>query len=278
MCYRYGNHTNPPELRSARMAKDGFVETSHGRIHYLEAGSASDVMILLHSNGGSAYEFEDVLDGMAETYRVLAWDMPGHGDSEPIAKHYSVMMYADAVIAFMDALGVKKASVLGSSIGGAICVALGAHHADRIDVLYPTETPTRSNEVWTNSWATIEKNYCNPVQTFDQVAPRFRHVTPHHMDRWNVDRQKAGARTMLDVMWALREYDVFADIPKIATQTCVIFGDKGPTIAGIDNFRKSMPGADVVVMEDCGHFPMNDDPAELTRIVNAGKACLARAS
>jgi pimeloyl-ACP methyl ester carboxylesterase len=260
------------------MARDGFVETSHGRIHYLEAGSGRDTLILLHSNGGSAYEYEEVLDGMGESWRVLAWDMPGHGDSEPITKHYSVEAYADAVIAFMDALGVGSASVLGSSIGGAICVALGARHADRIDVLFPTETPTRSNEVWTNSWPTIEKNYCNPVQTFDQVEPRFRHVTTHHMDRWNVDRQKAGARTMLDVMWALREYDVFSDIPKIATQTCVIFGDQGPTIAGIDNFRKNLPAATVVVMENCGHFPMNDDPEELARIVNGQKAGLARAS
>lgn len=260
------------------MAKDGFVATSHGRIHYLEAGSSADSIILLHSNGGSAYEYEDVLGGMAEQYRVLAWDMPGHGDSEPITKHYTVEMYAEAVVAFMDSLGVRTASVLGSSIGGAICVALGAHHADRIDVLYPTETPTRSDEVWTNSWAAIEKNYCNPIQTFDQVAPRFRHVTPHHMDRWNVDRQKAGAWTMLDVMWALREYDVFADIPKISTETCVIYGDSGPTIAGIDNFRQNLPGAAIAVMENCGHFPMNDDPDELVRIVNGYKAGLAKAS
>ena len=260
------------------MAKDGFVATSHGRIHYLEAGSGRHTLILLHSNGGSAYEFEDMIDDMGASWHVLAWDMPGHGDSEPITKHYSVEAYADAVVAFMDALGVQTASVLGSSIGGAICVALGARHADRIDILFPTETPTRSNDVWTNSWPTIEKNYCNPVQTFDQVAPRFRHVTPHHMDRWNVDRQKAGAWTMLDVMWALREYDVFADIPRITTQTCVIFGDKGPTIAGVDNFRTGLPAAPVVIMKDCGHFPMNDDPAELARIINGQKAGLAKAS
>ena len=260
------------------MAQDKFANTAHGRLHYLEAGTGDDVLILLHSNGGSAYEYEDVLDPLAEEYRVIAWDMPGHGDSEPISKHYSVAMYADAVIALMGAIGIKTASVLGSSIGGAICVALGAHHAARIDVLYPTETPTRSDEVWRNSWPTIEKNYSTPVQSFDQVAPRFRHVTPHHLERWNIDRQKAGAWTMLDVMWALREYDVFADIPKISTETCVIFGDQGPTIAGIDNFRSELPRASIVVMENCGHFPMNDDPQQFARIVIAHKSGLAKAS
>ena len=253
------------------MAKDGFVETSHGRIHYLAAGTGPDVLILLHSNGGSSYEWEDVLDGMAQSYRVLAWDMPGHGDSEPITKHYSVEMYADAVIAFMDALGIATASVLGSSIGGGICVSLGARHGKRIDVLFPTETPTRSVDVWAKGWANIERNYCNPVQSFEQVAPRLRHLTPHHMERWNIDRQKVGARTMFDVMWALRDYNVFADISKITCKTCVIYGEKGTTIDGIDNFRKGLPKAPIVVLKDCGHFPMLDDPAGLVRVVTEHK-------
>jgi 3-oxoadipate enol-lactonase len=259
------------------MATDGFINTEHGRIHYLEQGSGPAV-ILLHSNGGSAYEYEEMFDELAKSHRVLAWDMPGHGDSEPITVHYSVEMYANAVVAFMDALDIESASVLGSSIGGAICVAMGANHPDRIDVLFPVETPTRSNETWTNSWPTIEKNYCNPVQSFEQVEPRFRHVNTHHMDRWNIDRQKVGARTMLDVMWALREYDVFGDIPKIKTETCVVYGDKGPTIAGIDNFKSGLPNAPVVVMDNCGHFPMNDAPAELVEIIVQQTAALAKAS
>lgn len=259
------------------MAQDGFANTSHGRIHYLEQGSGAPV-ILLHSNGGSAYEWEEMFDELAQTHRVLAWDMPGHGDSEPITKHYSVEMYADAVVAFMDSLGIQSASVMGSSIGGGICVSLGANHPDRIDVLFPVETPTRSVETWNNSWPTIEKNYCNPMQSFEQVEPRFRHVNTHHMDRWNVDRQKAGARTMLDVMWALRDYDVFSDIPKITTQTCVVYGDKGPTIAGIDHFKTGLPNAPIVVMEDCGHFPMNDAPSELVGIIVQHTESLAKAS
>ena len=100
---------------------------------------------------------------------------------------------------------------------------------------------------------------------------RVPNISPHRQDG-------IGAWTMLDVMWALREYDVFADIPKIATHTCVIYGDQGPTIAGIDNFRTNLPSAEIVVMEKCGNFPMNDDPDELVRIVNGGKAALARAS
>ena len=54
--------------------------------------------------------------------RVIAVDYPGHGDSEPLKRHYSVEDYADFTVAFMDALNIPKASVLGSSIGGAVAV------------------------------------------------------------------------------------------------------------------------------------------------------------
>ena len=62
-------------------ASDRFAETRMGRIHYLEAGEGP-VLMLMHSNGASAYEYEFVIDELAKRYRVIAWDMPGQGDSD----------------------------------------------------------------------------------------------------------------------------------------------------------------------------------------------------
>ena len=64
--------------------KHGFVQTAgHGRVHYLEEGAGkSQVLVLLHSNGASAFQYEDVMAGFAERWRVLAMDMPRHGDSD----------------------------------------------------------------------------------------------------------------------------------------------------------------------------------------------------
>jgi pimeloyl-ACP methyl ester carboxylesterase len=74
--------------------KHGFVQTKHGRLHYLEAGKGP-TLVLLHSNGASAFQYEQVLPGFAERSRVLALDMPGHGDSDPITRHYSIEAYAE---------------------------------------------------------------------------------------------------------------------------------------------------------------------------------------
>src|SRR5207302_9846805 len=124
-----------------------------------------------------------------------------------------------AGVAFMDGLGLDKASVMGSSIGGAITADLGARHGARIDKLFIVEAPARGAEEWARNWLTTEKNYSFPTQTAEQLAPRLRNVTAPLLERWNIDRNKAGAWAMLDVMWALREYDVLAAMPKITTRT-----------------------------------------------------------
>ncbi|MYZ47654.1 alpha/beta fold hydrolase [Propylenella binzhouense] len=247
--------------------KDGFVETAHGRIHYLEAGSGKPI-ILLHSNGNSAYEYDHLIERLAGKHRAIAWDQPGHGDSDRIVRHYSVEDYSDAVVAFMDALGIDKANVLGASIGGMICTDLGARHADRIDHLFVVEAPARSQEEWAAEWLRTERNWTSPVQAMDQLTPRFRNVTPEFLERWNIDRQKAGAWTMLDVMWALRLYDSRGAIPKVTAKTMAIFGENNRIKAYAPLYEAGIPGVRIELMKDCGHFPMVDDPEALAKLVD----------
>jgi 3-oxoadipate enol-lactonase len=248
--------------------KDGFANTKHGRLHYLEAGSGRP-LILLHSNGNSAYEYDELIKLIAPRARVIAWDQPGHGDSEPIARHTRVEEYADAVVALMDALGLATASVMGSSIGGAIAADLGARHAARIEKLFVVEAPVRTADEWAKGWPSTEKNYAFTAQTAQQVAARMRHVTDGLLERWNIDRNKAGPWAMLDVMWALREYDVRAAMAKITAETMIIYGDKSPVLPGAKLFEAAVRGSKLVIMKDCGHFPMFDDPAELARVMTS---------
>jgi 3-oxoadipate enol-lactonase len=251
----------------SNQARHAFVKTSHGRIHYLEAGSAGEALVLLHSNGWSAYEYEHVLAPLAARHRVLAWDMPGHGDSEGIARHYTIGDYSDAVIEFMDKLGIAKAHVLGSSVGGSICIDLGARYGARMASLFIVETPARSFEEWGNFWNGVEMTFATAPQSFEQVAPRVARVTPALMTRWNIDRNKAGVRVMMDVMWAIREFDVTVSLPKVAATSFVVYGEAGPVLDGRKVFEKHLPAAEVVVMPRCGHFPMLDEPADFVKVV-----------
>ena len=252
-------------------ASDRFAETRMGRIHYLEAGEGP-VLMLMHSNGASAYEYEFVIDELAKRYRVIAWDMPGQGDSDTPPRFFSAHDFADALVALMDALGIATASVGGSSVGGSIAIALGARHAARMERVFIIEYPIRTEKVWSEGWLRTEKMWTIAPQTAETVGPRLRpgKTTPEFLDRWNIDRAKAGPRTMLNAMWAMRLHDVAADLATLNAPAVVIYGSRGPAIASRAAMEKALPEALAIVCEDCGHFPMIDDPAAFVAAIDKG--------
>lgn len=246
--------------------KSGFVSTAEGRIHYLYGGAGAP-LILLHSVGCSAHEYEDVLDRLGESFTVYAWDMPGHGDSSPLIRHYSIEDFAEAVARFMDALGIDRATVLGESIGGPICAALALRHPQRLESLIFCESPLRSAETWAQNWFMVERNFGIPTQTEAQVAQRVRSVSPEFLLRWNIDRNKASAKAMMDAMWAIREFDMFAALPRVTARSLILYGEHGPTVAQAQDFARLLKDAQLVILKDCGHFPMNDDPERFAGVV-----------
>ena len=104
--------------------KEYFLRTAAGRIHCMEQGDGPP-LLLLHSNGCSVHEYEHALAPLAHGFRCIAWDLPGHGDSEPRPGHLSMADYAQATLAVLDALRLERVHVCGASVGGFVCMALG---------------------------------------------------------------------------------------------------------------------------------------------------------
>lgn len=241
--------------------QEAFVQTSMGRIHHAVAGEGRP-LVLLHSNGCSLYEFQFVMEALARKYRVYALDLPGQGDSDPLGRHYTYDMYADAVVAWMDAVGIPRAAVVGTSIGGVVCLALGKRHPQRLDSLVLVETPIRSGEAWAKRWFTVESNFALPVQAFEAVSSRLRKLTPELHKRWNIDRSKAGAHTMMDAMWAVREFDALGTLAALTVPTFAILGSEGPVGDGMGPLEQKIGKERIAVMQNCGHFPMLEEPEE----------------
>lgn len=246
-----------------------FVESKYGRIHYAEQGSG-EVLLLLHSNGCSHHSFIETMDALAAQYRCIAWDMPSHGDSEQSTQHLSVHDYADAVVSFMDALDIKRAHICGTSIGGMICIAVGALYPDRVSSLVIAEAPLRSRDMWAKGWPIIEAMFSFPQQSAEDIATRVRDATPALVQRWNIDRLKAGSWRMIDVMWALRDFDAVEYLKRVQRPCSVIIGSSGPVAASQADYQTLLPKAPILVLDNVGHFPMLDDPARLAATVLEG--------
>jgi pimeloyl-ACP methyl ester carboxylesterase len=246
---------------------EGFVATAQGRVHYVRAGSGPP-LVLLHSNGNSIYEWDDVIDDLAGSFDVIAWDQPGQGDSEGLVHHLDIDAYTDVLVEVLDALGVEQAAVAGTSIGGFFVVSLAVRYPSRVSHAVVIETMFRDEAWWASNWDMVEGNFGIPAQDRETVGARLRQVTDEFLRRWNIDRNKAGTRAMMSTMWAIREYDIKGWAPKVTVPTMLLYGAKGPTIAARDDFEAAIPGCEVCVLNESGHFPMVDEPEAFVEAVS----------
>lgn len=252
-------------------AIEHFLSTPSGRIHCLEQGEGPP-LLLLHSNGCSIHEYEQALPLLAESYRCIAWDLPGHGDSEPAQGHVSIRDYAATTADVLDALGLERAHVCGASIGGFVAMALGRAWPDRVSSLTIVESALRTPEEWAAQWPRIEAMFAIAQQSHDEVAPRLRELTPRLLARWNIDRAKAGGWRMVDAMWAIREYDALGELARLRVPCAIVMGDRGPVIGGRPRYEQALPSAPIRVVAQAGHFPMIDAPQEFAQAVHEGIA------
>ena len=98
------------------------VPTDHGRLSVMESGGAGAPVLFIHGNSACKEMFSRQFEGpMAQRYRFIAVDLPGHGasDNAPFpARTYSIHGLADAAIALLEAMAVEEAVIVGWSLGG----------------------------------------------------------------------------------------------------------------------------------------------------------------
>lgn len=118
----------------------GFADTPDGQIHYATAGRGK-TLLLLHQTPRSWNEYRYVLPIFAERYRVIAMDTVGFGDSHALQGVGTIEEYARGVVAFLAAMSIPRAHVLGHHTGGVIAVELAAVYPGLVDKLVLSSTP-----------------------------------------------------------------------------------------------------------------------------------------
>ncbi|HEX8127585.1 MAG TPA: alpha/beta hydrolase [Pyrinomonadaceae bacterium] len=115
-----------------------FVEIEGVRVHYQEAGERdAPVMVLIHGFCASNFVWNDVLVPLAEEgFRVVAPDLVGFGFSgKPGEGEYTIEAQARILVGLMDALGIGRATLVGSSYGGAVAAVCALDYPERVERL-----------------------------------------------------------------------------------------------------------------------------------------------
>ena len=115
-------------------------------LHYTESGQG-EPLVLLHSGGMSGAEWRPQVTLFARSFRVIVPDHLGHGHSPMIAEKLTVGDMGRAVLDLLDHLGLPRAFLVGSSMGGAVALWLTVHHPERVAKLVLYRVGYRKDEV-----------------------------------------------------------------------------------------------------------------------------------
>ncbi len=128
------NHRRAARAERSNPPLGSFLDVNGVRLHYLERGTGSP-LVLLHGNGGMIQDFlsSGLVDEAARRHRVIVFDRPGYGYSErPRGTVWTPDAQADLLAAALRRLDVESATVLGHSWAGAIAVAMADLHPDLV--------------------------------------------------------------------------------------------------------------------------------------------------
>lgn len=118
-----------------REVKRGYADLKSGLQLYYETVGKGEPVIFIHQSWWNNFEFEKVIPLVAKRYQVISPDTPGFGFSPPAPWEWEFEDFSDCFIDFMDALGIKKASLVGMHTGSLFAADLAARYPKRVDKL-----------------------------------------------------------------------------------------------------------------------------------------------
>lgn len=114
----------------------------HGSEIAFQVNGSGPTVVLVHGIRAHAGWWEQVSDRLCDSWRVVTFDLSGHGRSEERPR-YSAEIWASEVVGIMDSLGTSEAPLVGHSLGGLVSLVTAAIHADRVSQVVLVDTPLR---------------------------------------------------------------------------------------------------------------------------------------
>jgi pimeloyl-ACP methyl ester carboxylesterase/putative sterol carrier protein len=233
-------------------------------------------LVLLHGMGASKLSWVPLLAKLSQSHRVIAPDLPGHGDSDKPAADYSPRFYARVVRHFLDAMDVEQAVIIGNSMGGRVGVELALRSPNRVRGLvllcaaapglrwryllsftrvFPSEfagIPFPLRERWMER--VLRSLFGRPgALSVDVVPLAAREFIRVHRE----PRARVAFLSSLRHVVTESKAPFWAGLRRVKQPALVIVGDQDrlvPARLGI-RLAHSLPSSELLLMPDVGHIP-----------------------
>lgn len=275
-----------PQHDVPRGGRSGFVRVEGRQVHYLEWGrGGAPAVVCLHGAGQTAYVYEPLGAALRERYRVLAIDLPRHGDSDSVSGH-GPPAYAPTLPPLLAEFGIERAVWVGGSGGGITALVLSALQPTAVEGLALIDVglhPEGTGYERIIDFLTRHESFGSLEEAAEAIhghSPRGRPPNPARLTRSL--RQRPDGRWVWkhDLARSLRErpedsqQQMQAEIRRVAPRLkCPVLLMRGSesdvlTEAGARALAELIPGSELAVIERAGHQAAAENPATLVSILS----------
>jgi proline iminopeptidase len=277
----------------------GSFASGGSRIYYTAEGAGKPLILL---SGGPGFEpsyLKEVEDKLAATRRCVLLEQRGTGRSQikltPDA--FTVDQYVADVEALRQTLKLEKLDLFGHSWGGMLAMAYAAAHPTHVGTLIlcdsggPTtdfvqtsidnESMRMNAEDWAEvkKWSSPEESKKNPQMAADSMLRAFAPGFFYDRSKAIAFREQmakapkvvnVGVQELVTRPEAMKKYNLLPGLRRLHCRALVIMGKQDPMDESTGYLiRDSIPGAKLVLLDRCGHFPWIEAPQEFWRDVRS---------
>jgi pimeloyl-ACP methyl ester carboxylesterase len=242
------------------------------RLPYVEQGEPSGVPVLLiHGYADSLRSFEPLLPHLPESIRAFALTQRGHGDASRPQEGYRVDDFAADLAAFMDALHLNAAVIVGGSSGGLVARRFAIDHPERALGLVLLGSPLtlqgmpQVQALWDSTLSNltdpIDPSFAREFQQSTLVQP----VPQAFLDSMVQESLKVPARVWRATFEGLLLDDSSRELDKIRAPTLVVWGDRDDVVPRSDQeaLAAAIPASRFAVYPDAGHALYWEQPVRV---------------
>lgn len=253
------------------------IEVNGLRVHYaLEGRATAPVLTLCHCLAANLSMWEPQLDAFSSRYRVLRYDLRGHGQTDPTPGRYSLDLLADDLLALLDALDIDRTHFVGLSLSGMIGLALAVKAPQRVTGLVAcncmSQVSPQARPQWLQRIATVEAQGVAPMVEFmlgRWFTEGFRARRPETVKRIGDMIASTSAEGYLGGCHAIVGSNLADRIATISAPTLVVAGEKDPAtpLAVARHIHEQINGSRLAVIENAAHLANVEQPQAFTELV-----------